>query len=52
MTAGGGGYGDPAERNGDALAHDVAEGLVSPDAVATRYGVASAPARKPVKAPA
>jgi N-methylhydantoinase B len=52
LTAGGGGYGDPAERNGDALAHDVAEGLVSPDAVATRYGVASAPARKPVKAPA
>ena len=52
LTAGGGGYGDPAERDRDALAHDVAEGLVSPDAAATRYGGVPAATKKPAKAPA
>ena len=34
LTAGGGGYGDPAKRSRDAIARDIAEGLVSPQAAA------------------
>jgi N-methylhydantoinase B len=36
---GGGGYGDPLERDPDAVAADVAEGLVSLAAAASAYGV-------------
>jgi N-methylhydantoinase B len=36
--AGGGGFGDPKARDAAAVASDVAEGLVSPDAAATVYG--------------
>ena len=35
---GGGGYGNPAKRNPDALANDIAEGFVSADAAARDYG--------------
>jgi N-methylhydantoinase B len=38
LTAGGGGYGDPRERGRDAVARDVAEGLVSPQTAAADYG--------------
>ncbi len=38
QSAGGGGYGDPAKRDSAALARDVAEGYVSPDAVKKEYG--------------
>ena len=38
LTAGGGGYGDPRERSREAVARDVAEGLVSPEAAAKNYG--------------
>ncbi|MFL4977904.1 MAG: hydantoinase B/oxoprolinase family protein [Xanthobacteraceae bacterium] len=38
LTAGGGGYGDPRERSREAVARDVAEGLVSPEAAAKHYG--------------
>ncbi|MDJ1016711.1 MAG: hydantoinase B/oxoprolinase family protein [Paracoccaceae bacterium] len=37
-TPGGGGFGDPSERQGCALARDVASGLVSPEAAKTLYG--------------
>jgi N-methylhydantoinase B len=36
-TPGGGGFGDPAERDREALARDVRQGLVSPDRAATLY---------------
>ncbi|MFN8454829.1 MAG: hydantoinase B/oxoprolinase family protein [Anaerolineae bacterium] len=36
---GGGGYGDPQQRDPERLAHDVAEGLVSPEAAAREYRV-------------
>jgi N-methylhydantoinase B len=36
---GGGGYGDPVERDPDAVADDVRQGLVSEDAARTVYGV-------------
>ena len=36
---GGGGFFDPREREADAVARDVAEGLVSPSAAAREYGV-------------
>jgi N-methylhydantoinase B len=37
VTSGGGGLGDPRERDGDALALDVEEGLVTPEAAARHY---------------
>ncbi|HRX36147.1 MAG TPA: hydantoinase B/oxoprolinase family protein, partial [Aestuariivirga sp.] len=37
-TPGGGGYGDPAERDPAAIAEDVAEGYVSADAAQRSYG--------------
>ena len=37
LTAGGGGYGDPGAREPDAVARDVAEGLVSPAAATEQY---------------
>jgi N-methylhydantoinase B len=36
---GGGGYGDPLERDPAAVAHDVAEGMVSRESAAGQYGV-------------
>jgi N-methylhydantoinase B len=36
---GGGGYGDPLEREPDAVLHDVKAGAVSPDAAGAIYGV-------------
>ena len=39
-TPGGGGYGDPAERDPEAVARDVADGLVSREAAASIYRVA------------
>ncbi|WP_283133960.1 hydantoinase B/oxoprolinase family protein [Rhizohabitans arisaemae] len=39
LTAGGGGHGDPAERDPDAVREDVAEGYVSPEAAREIYGV-------------
>jgi N-methylhydantoinase B len=38
QSAGGGGYGDPAKRERTALARDIAEGYVSPDAAQRDYG--------------
>jgi N-methylhydantoinase B len=38
LTAGGGGYGDARARSPEAVARDVAEGLVSPQAAAKHYG--------------
>ena len=37
QSAGGGGCGDPRERDSDSLAHDLAEGYVSADAIKTDY---------------
>lgn len=37
-TSGGGGYGDPAARDPQRLARDLAEGLVTPDGAASLYG--------------
>jgi N-methylhydantoinase B len=39
LTAGGGGYGDPHKRSREAVARDIAEGLVSPEAAAAHYGL-------------
>jgi N-methylhydantoinase B len=39
VSQGGGGYGDPLEREPDLVVADVAEGLVSPDAARRVYGV-------------
>ena len=39
-SAGGGGFGDPRERDPDRVLHDVVEGLVSPAEAARAYGVA------------
>ena len=39
---GGGGYGDPRERDPARVSADVADGYVSPDAVERDYGVAAA----------
>ncbi|HZT50576.1 MAG TPA: hydantoinase B/oxoprolinase family protein [Stellaceae bacterium] len=47
---GGGGWGDPLERNPDAVARDVAAGLVSPEAARAIYGVAIADGRADVAA--
>ena len=46
QNAGGGGYGDPRERDGQAVAQDVADGLVSVDAARDVYGAAGAAARR------
>lgn len=37
-SAGGGGYGDPRQRPRELVAHDVEQGLVSPEAAGTHYG--------------
>ncbi|MER7361650.1 hydantoinase B/oxoprolinase family protein [Nonomuraea wenchangensis] len=39
LTAGGGGHGDPRERDPEAVRRDVAEGYVSPEAARDIYGV-------------
>jgi N-methylhydantoinase B len=39
LTAGGGGYGDPTERDRDKVRADVLERKVSPDAAARQYGL-------------
>ncbi|HEX5597559.1 MAG TPA: hydantoinase B/oxoprolinase family protein [Micromonosporaceae bacterium] len=39
LTAGGGGHGDPRQRDPEAVRHDIAEGYVSPDAARDIYGV-------------
>ncbi len=39
QTPGGGGYGDPLERDPDRVARDVADGVVSPGAAREEYGV-------------
>jgi len=49
FTAGGGGYGDPRERDPDLLRRDVAMGLVTPKAAARDYGM---PVENPAGAPA
>jgi N-methylhydantoinase B len=38
MTGGGGGYGDPADRDPDGVRRDVADGLLSPDRARDLYG--------------
>ena len=38
QSAGGGGYGDPRARDRNAVAHDIAEGLVTKDVAAKDYG--------------
>ncbi|HXF74381.1 MAG TPA: hydantoinase B/oxoprolinase family protein [Actinomycetota bacterium] len=43
VNGGGGGYGDPRTRDREALARDVREGLVSPEAAAEDYGFAPDP---------
>ncbi|MEV5555720.1 hydantoinase B/oxoprolinase family protein [Nonomuraea wenchangensis] len=40
LTAGGGGHGDPRERDPEAVRRDVAEGYVSPEAARDIYGLA------------
>lgn len=50
LTAGGGGYGNPLERDRDQLARDVRTGLVSTEAAAADYGYTDAPARIAVNA--
>jgi N-methylhydantoinase B len=52
FTAGGGGFGDPRERTPEALARDVAAGVVSPEAAAKDYGAvasAAATAKEPAE---
>jgi N-methylhydantoinase B len=44
VSQGGGGYGDPLEREPDLVVADVAEGLVSPEAARLVYGVVVEPA--------
>ena len=39
--AGAGGYGDPRERDRESVRRDVADGLVSPEAARTIYGLDS-----------
>jgi N-methylhydantoinase B len=46
-TCGGGGWGDPLERNPDAVLDDVLEGFVSHAAAAKLYGVALSESRNP-----
>jgi N-methylhydantoinase B len=45
LTAGGGGYGDPRQRPREAVAADLALGLVSPAAAARDYGFDAEAAR-------
>jgi N-methylhydantoinase B/oxoprolinase/acetone carboxylase alpha subunit len=42
VMPGGGGYGDPAERDPEMIRRDIAEGFVSADAARQRYGYAEA----------
>ncbi|GAA4186375.1 hydantoinase B/oxoprolinase family protein [Streptosporangium oxazolinicum] len=42
LTAGGGGHGDPRERDPELVRRDVAEGYVSPDAARATYGAGGA----------
>ena len=46
---GGGGYFDPRERPPEAVAEDVAEGLVSPAAAEREYGVTVTPRGRVIK---
>jgi N-methylhydantoinase B len=39
LVSGGGGFGDPLERNAELVARDVADGMVSMQAAARDYGV-------------
>jgi N-methylhydantoinase B len=39
VSAGGGGLGDPAERDPEAVRQDVVEGFVTPEAAERDYGV-------------
>jgi N-methylhydantoinase B len=39
LTAGGGGHGEPGERDPAAVREDVAEGFVSPEAARDVYGI-------------
>jgi N-methylhydantoinase B len=39
QAAGGGGYGDPFERDPGSVVHDVAEGIISPEQARETYGV-------------
>jgi N-methylhydantoinase B len=39
LTGGGGGWGDPFDRPAEAVAEDILEGLVTPEAAQTQYGV-------------
>ena len=41
MTPGGGGYGDPQQRDRDAVARDVADGKITRDAACATYGLAA-----------
>jgi len=50
--SGGGGYGDPFERDPLAVAADVRDGYVSPAAARERYGVVVDPATSAIDAPA
>ncbi|QTL02675.1 hydantoinase B/oxoprolinase family protein [Aquabacter sp. L1I39] len=45
MTSGGGGFGNPADRDPTRLAEDVAEGLVTSEAARTLYGAVSVHAK-------
>ncbi len=45
LSQGGGGYGDPYERDADAVASDVRRGLVSPELAQAQYGVVIAEGR-------
>ena len=38
QSAGGGGYGDPQKRDRDAIARDIAEGYLTPEAAKRDYG--------------
>ena len=48
VEAGGGGYGDPLDRDPDAVVYDVLEGWVSPEAAEGVYGVVLRPQAGPV----
>ena len=43
LTPGGGGYGDPVERNPELVLRDVVNGLVSPEEAERSYGAAADP---------
>lgn len=46
-TPGGGGWGEPRQRDADAVKHDVAEGLIAPERAREVYGLEPADAPKP-----